>query len=197
MRGETTIRQATICRETKETQIALYLNLEGGERKIETGIGFFDHMLNSFAVHGGFGLILKCTGDLEVDGHHTVEDVGIALGQALARILGDHAGIARFGSSYVPMDEALGFCALDISGRPYLVYDAPMPQPMCGQYDTCLTVEFMRAFATHVGITLHLKSMYGDNAHHITEALYKALARALRQAVTETGGEVLSAKGVL
>ena len=197
MRGETTIRQATICRETKETQIALYLNLEGGERKIETGIGFFDHMLNSFAVHGGFGLILKCTGDLEVDGHHTVEDVGIALGQALARILGDRAGIARFGSSYVPMDEALGFCALDISGRPYLVYDAPMPQPMCGQYDTCLTVEFMRAFATHAGITLHLKSMYGDNAHHITEALYKALARALRQAVTETGGEVLSAKGVM
>ncbi|OUP57279.1 imidazoleglycerol-phosphate dehydratase [Butyricicoccus pullicaecorum] len=191
------MRQATICRETKETQIALYLNLEGGERKIETGIGFFDHMLGSFAVHGGFGLILKCTGDLEVDGHHTVEDVGIALGQALARILGDRAGIARFGSSYVPMDEALGFCALDISGRPYLVYDAPMPQPMCGQYDTCLTVEFMRAFATHAGITLHLKSMYGDNAHHITEALYKALARALRQAVTETGGEVLSAKGVL
>ena len=197
MRGETTIRQATICRETKETQIALYLNLDGGERKIETGIGFFDHMLGSFAVHGGFGLILKCTGDLEVDGHHTVEDVGIALGQALARILGDRAGIARFGSSYVPMDEALGFCALDISGRPYLVYDAPMPQPMCGQYDTCLTVEFMRAFATHAGITLHLKSMYGDNAHHITEALYKALARALRQAVTETGEEVLSAKGVL
>ena len=197
MRGDTTIRQATICRETKETQIALHLNLEGGERKIETGIGFFDHMLNSFAVHGGFGLILKCTGDLEVDGHHTVEDVGIALGQAVARILGDRAGIARFGSSYVPMDEALGFCALDISGRPYLVYDAPMPQPMCGQYDTCLTVEFMRAFATHAGITLHLKSMYGDNAHHITEALYKALARALRQAVTETGGEVLSAKGVL
>ena len=197
MRGETTIRQATICRETKEPQIALHLKREGGERKIETGIGFFDHMLNSFAVHGGFGLILKCTGDLEVDGHHTVEDVGIALGQALARILGDRAGIARFGSSYVPMDEALGFCALDISGRPYLVYDAPMPQPMCGQYDTCLTVEFMRAFATHAGITLHLKSMYGDNAHHITEALYKALARALRQAVTETGGEVLSAKGVL
>lgn len=197
MRGETTVRQATICRETKETQIALHLNLEGGERKIETGIGFFDHMLNSFAVHSGFGLILKCTGDLEVDGHHTVEDVGIVLGQALARILGDRAGIARFGSAYVPMDEALGFCALDISGRPYLVFDAPMPQPMCGQYDTCLTVEFMRAFATHAGITLHLKSMYGDNAHHITEALYKALARALKEAVRETGGEVLSAKGVL
>ena len=197
MRGETTVRQSTQCRETKETQIALYLNLDGGERKIETGIGFFDHMLNSFAVHGGFGLILKCTGDLEVDGHHTVEDVGIVLGKAVANILGDRAGIARFGSAYVPMDEALGFCALDISGRPYLVFDAPMPQAQCGQYDTCLTVEFMRAFAMNAGITLHLKSMYGDNAHHITEALYKALARALREAVRETGGEVLSAKGVL
>lgn len=197
MRGETTVRQSTQCRETKETQIALYLNLDGGERKIETGIGFFDHMLNSFAVHGGFGLILKCTGDLEVDGHHTVEDVGIVLGKAVANILGDRAGIARFGSAYVPMDEALGFCALDISGRPYLVFDAPMPQAQCGQYDTCLTVEFMRAFAMNAGITLHLKSMYGDNAHHITEALFKALARALKQAVQTTGGEVLSAKGVL
>ena len=160
----TEIRQCTKCRETKETQIALYLNLDGGERKIETGIGFFDHMLNSFAVHSGFGLAVSCKGDLEVDGHHTVEDVGIVLGQAFANILGDRSGIARFGTAYVPMDEALGFCTLDISGRPYLVFDAPMPQPMCGTYDTCLTVEFMRAFATHAGITLHLKSMYGDNA---------------------------------
>ena len=191
----TEIRQCTKCRETKETQIAL--NLDGGERKIETGIGFFDHMLNSFAVHSGFGLAVSCKGDLEVDGHHTVEDVGIVLGQAFANILGDRSGIARFGTAYVPMDEALGFCTLDISGRPYLVFDAPMPQPMCGNYDTCLTVEFMRAFATHAGITLHLKSMYGDNAHHITEALFKALARALKQAVQQTGGEVLSAKGVL
>ena len=197
MRGVTTVRQSTQCRETKETQIALYLNLDGGERKIETGIGFFDHMLNSFAVHGGFGLILKCTGDLFVDGHHTVEDVGIVLGKAVANILGDRSGIARFGTAYVPMDEALGFCTLDISGRPYLVYDAPMPQATCGTYDTCLTVEFMRAFAMNAGITLHLKSMYGDNAHHITEALFKALARALREAVRQTGGEVLSAKGVL
>lgn len=197
IRGRTTLRQSTQCRETKETQIALYLNLDGGERKIETGIGFFDHMLNSFAVHGGFGLILKCEGDLEVDGHHTVEDVGIVLGKAVANILGDRSGIARFGTAYVPMDEALGFCTLDISGRPYLVYDAPMPQAMCGQYDTCLTVEFMRAFAMNAGITLHMKSMYGDNAHHITESLFKALARALKQAVAETGGEVLSAKGVL
>ena len=192
------IRTATVERKTAETSVKLILNLDGnGHGVIDSGIGFFDHMLNSFAVHGGFGLILNCKGDLNVDGHHTVEDVGIVLGQAVARILGDRAGIARFGSAYVPMDEALGFCALDISGRPYLVFDAPMPQAMCGQYDTCLTVEFMRAFATHAGITLHLKSMYGDNAHHITEALYKALARALREAVRETGGEVLSAKGVL
>lgn len=194
----TEIRQCTKCRETKETQIALYLNLDGGERKIQTGIGFFDHMLNSFAVHGGFGLAIDCKGDLYVDGHHTVEDVGIVLGQAVANILGNRSGIARFGTAYVPMDEALGFCTLDISGRPFLVFDAPMPQATCGDYDTCLTVEFMRAFATHAGITLHLKGMYGENSHHITEALFKALARALKQAVTQTqDGQILSAKGVL
>lgn len=193
----TELRQCTKCRETKETQIALYLHLDGGETKIETGIGFFDHMLHSFAVHSGFGLMVSCKGDLHVDGHHTVEDVGIVLGQAFANILGDRAGIARFGTAYVPMDEALGFCTLDISGRPYLVFDAPMPQPVCGAYDTSLTAEFMRAFATHAGITLHLKSVYGDNSHHITEALFKALARALKEAVRETGGAVLSAKGML
>ena len=145
------MRTAEIKRKTKETDISLKLTLEGGERKIDTGIGFFDHMLNSFAVHSGFGLTLTCKGDLEVDGHHSVEDCGIALGQALAQCVGDKAGIARFGQAFVPMDEALGFCALDISGRPYLVFDAPMPQPMCGQYDTCLTVEFMRALAVHAG----------------------------------------------
>ena len=185
------MRTAEIKRKTKETDIELRLTLEGGERRIDTGIGFFDHMLNSFAVHSGFGLTL------EVDGHHSVEDCGIALGQALSLCLGDKAGIARFGQAFVPMDEALGFCALDISGRPYLVFDAPMPQPMCGRYDTCLTVEFMRALAVNAGLTLHLKSEYGENAHHITEALFKALARALKQAVTVTGGGVLSAKGVL
>ena len=170
------MRTAEIKRKTKETDISLKLTLEGGDRKIDTGIGFFDHMLNSFAVHSGFGLELICKGDLEVDGHHSVEDCGIALGQALAQCVGDKAGIA---------------------GRPYLVFDAPMPQPMCGQYDTCLTVEFMRALAVHAGLTLHLKCEYGENAHHITEALFKALARALKQAVTVTGGGVLSAKGVL
>lgn len=192
------MRRAEITRETRETKIALSLTLEGGAREIDTGIGFFDHMLNSFAVHGGFGLTVKCEGDLDVDGHHTVEDVGIVLGQAFAQALGDKSGIARFGSAYVPMDEALGFCALDCSGRPFLVYDAPMPQPMCGGYDTCLTVEFLRALAVNAGLTLHVKSLYGDNAHHITEALFKALARALREAVRQTGNnDVLSAKGVL
>ena len=191
------MRNAEIKRKTKETDITVALDLEGGARKIDTGIGFFDHMLNSFAVHSGFGLTLTCRGDLAVDGHHTVEDCGIALGQALRQCLGDKAGIARFGQAFVPMDEALGFCALDISGRPYLVYDAPMPQPMCGGYDTCPTVEFVRAFSVNAGLTLHLKCEYGDNAHHITEALFKALARALKQAVAQTGGGVLSAKGVL
>ena len=191
------MRKAEITRKTKETDIALTLDLDGSGRQIDTGIGFFDHMLCSFAVHSGFGLTLRCKGDLEVDGHHTVEDCGIALGQALSKCLGDKAGIARFGQAFVPMDEALGFCALDISGRPYLVFDAPMPQPICGSYDTCLTVEFMRALSMNAGLTLHLKAEYGDNAHHITEALFKALARALKQAVTQTGGGVLSAKGVL
>lgn len=191
------MRTAKISRETRETNIALSLSLDGGESIIDTGIGFFDHMLHSFAVHGGFGLQVRCKGDLQVDGHHTVEDVGIVLGQALAQALGDKAGIARFGQAFVPMDEALGFCALDCSGRPFIRFDAPMPQPLCGAYDTCLTTEFMRALAVHAGLTLHLKCDYGDNAHHITEALFKALARALRQAVQVTGGEILSAKGVL
>ncbi|MGE4548946.1 MAG: imidazoleglycerol-phosphate dehydratase HisB [Intestinibacillus sp.] len=192
------MRKSEVKRKTRETDISLLLDLDGGELiSIDTGIGFFDHMLHSFAVHGGFGLCIRCEGDLQVDGHHTVEDVGIALGRAVAKALGDRSGIARFGQAFVPMDEALAFCALDVSGRAFLVFDASMPQAVCGTYDTCLTVEFMRAFAVNAGITLHLKSEYGDNAHHITEALFKALARALRQAVTQTGGGVLSAKGVL
>ena len=191
------MRKAEIKRKTKETDIALTLDLEGSERSIDTGIGFFDHMMTAFAVHGGFGLQLRAVGDWHVDCHHTVEDTGIVLGRAFKKALGDRAGIERYGHALIPMDEALGFCALDISGRPYLVFDAPMPQPMCGQYDTCLTVEFMRALSVNAGLTLHLKAKYGDNAHHITEALFKALARALKQAVAQTGGGVLSAKGVL
>ena len=191
------MRYAEINRKTKETDISLKLTLTPGESKIDTGIGFFDHMLTAFAFYGGMQLTLTCKGDLQVDGHHTVEDCGIVLGKAFAEALGDKKGIRRFASAYVPMDEALCFCALDVSGRPYLVYDAPMPQPMIGDYDSCLTREFMRAFCMNAGITLHLKAHYGDNAHHITEGLYKALGLALRDAVRVEGEGVTSTKGVL
>ena len=195
--GERPLRAYTIQRKTRETDIQLSLSLEGGEVKVSTGIGFFDHMLTAFAFYGGLGLKLEVKGDLEVDGHHTVEDVGIVLGQAMSRALGDRKGIRRFASAYIPMDEALCLTALDFSNRPFLVFDADMPQPMIGAYDACLTEEFMRAFAVNSGLTLHMKCLYGKNAHHITEAIFKALARALREAVRETGGEGLRAKGVL
>lgn len=192
------MRNAEIVRKTKETDIKLNLCLDGGKTEINTGIGFFDHMLNSFATHGGFGLELSVNGDLQVDGHHTVEDTGIVLGKAFAKALGDKSSIDRFGSFFVPMDEALAFAAVDISGRPYLVFDADFPQAVCGDYDCSLTVEFMRAFAYNAGITLHIKSMYGDNSHHITEALFKSLAHALRLAVKKNSSEKpLSTKGVL
>lgn len=192
------MRCATVERKTKETDICLSLNLDGGEVKINTGIGFFDHMLNSFATHGGFGLVLTVKGDLEVDEHHTVEDTGIALGQAFSQALGDKSSIDRFGSFYVPMDEALAFSSVDISGRPFLVFDADFPQARCGEYDCAMTVEFMRALAFNAGFTLHMKSLYGDNSHHITEALYKAAAHAIRLAVRQnTSGKPLSTKGVL
>ena len=191
------MRYAEINRKTKETDISLRLTLTPGESKIDTGIGFFDHMLTAFAFYGGMQLTLTCKGDLQVDGHHTVEDCGIVLGKAFAEALGDKKGIRRFASAYVPMDEALCFCALDVSGSPYLVYDAPMPQPMIGDYDSCLTREFMRAFCMNACITLHLKAHYGDNAHHITEGLYKALGLAIRDAVRVEGEGITSTKGVL
>ncbi|MEE1218617.1 MAG: imidazoleglycerol-phosphate dehydratase HisB [Ruminococcus sp.] len=192
------MRTAMVERKTKETDIKLTLNLDGGEVSINTGIGFFDHMLNSFATHGGFGLVVDVKGDLYVDEHHTVEDTGIVLGKAFAEALGDKASIDRFGSFYVPMDEALAFASIDISGRPFLVFDAEFPQERCGGYDCSMTVEFMRAFAFNAGITLHLKSEYGSNSHHITEALYKAVAHALRLAVKQnTSNKPLSTKGVL
>lgn len=192
------MRTAEINRKTKETDISVKLNLEGGEVNIETGIGFFDHMLTALAVHGGFGLDIIAKGDLNVDGHHTVEDVGITLGAAFARALGDKAGIMRYGSAYIPMDEALGFCALDISARPYLVFGARFTNERVGEFDTCLTEEFMRAFAFNAGITLHLRCEYGGNDHHIIEALFKALAHALKQAVRlNSDGGALSTKGVL
>lgn len=190
-------RIAKIERTTKETQIVAELNLDGGEITIDTGIGFFDHMLYAFAFYAGIGLNLQAKGDLHVDGHHTVEDVGIVIGQALKGAFGERKGIRRFASAYVPMDEALLFAALDISARPYLVFDAPMPQERCGDYETCLTVEFMRALATHAGFTLHMKALYGSNAHHITEGLFKALGLALKDAKRIESDVVTSTKGML
>lgn len=191
------MRTSTIKRNTKETQISLKLNLDGGEVKVDTGIGFFDHMLTALTFYAGFGLELKASGDLNVDGHHTVEDVGICLGLAFKEALGEKKGIVRFGTAYVPMDEALCRTVLDISNRPYLVFDAEMPQSMIGGYDACLTEEFMRAFAMNSGITLHMNALYGKNAHHITEALFKSLGLALKQAAKVDGDAVVSTKGVL
>lgn len=191
------MRSTELKRETKETQIQLKLNVDGsGAFTGSSGIGFFDHMLTAFAVHGGFDISLKMQGDLEVDGHHSVEDVGIVLGQAFAQVL-DKAKIQRFGSFYVPMDEALAFCALDISGRPYLVFDASFSNQSVGAYDCCLTEEFFRAFAMNSGITLHIRLEYGSNDHHKIEAIFKAVAHALQQAVALRQGNILSSKGVL
>lgn len=190
-------RTAAIRRTTKETDIDLKLSLDGGEIQVSTGIGFFDHMLTALAFYAGFGLELTVRGDLQVDGHHTVEDTGIALGQAIRQALGEKKGIRRFGSCFVPMDEALCLTALDFSGRPFLVFGAEMPQPMIGSYDSCLTEEFMRALAMNGGITLHQKALYGKNAHHITEALFKSLGMAMKEAVTIEGDRVVSTKGVL
>ena len=202
------MRQASIQRTTKETDVSVALCLEGGEISVSTGIGFFDHMLTALAFYAGFGLELSALGDLHVDGHHTAEDVGIVLGQALREALGDKKGIRRYGMAFVPMDEALCRTVLDLSSRPYLVFDAPMPQSMIGGYDSCLTEEFMRALSVNGGITLHQKCEYGglplhqkceygDNAHHITEALFKSLGLALKEAVGIAGGDITSTKGAL
>ncbi len=192
------MRDSRIKRKTKETDIDLFLCLDGGEVEIDTGIGFFDHMLTAFAVHGGFGLKVRVEGDTFVDDHHTVEDTGIVLGQAFMEALGDKSSIERYASFYIPMDEALAFCSVDISGRPFLVFDANFPQEKCGDYTAAMTVEFMRALAFNAGITMHIKSEYGSNSHHITEAIYKAAAHALKAAVKQNdSGKPLSTKGVL
>lgn len=195
--GAEQARAYTIQRTTRETDITLTLCLDGGEVSVSTGIGFFDHMLTALAFYAGFGLELSVLGDLHVDGHHTVEDVGIVMGQAFSAALGSRKGIRRFGTAYVPMDEALCRTVLDLSNRPYLVFDATMPQPMIGGFDSCLTVEFMRALAVNGGITLHQKCEYGNNAHHITEALFKSLGLALKEAVRVEGEAVTSTKGAL
>ena len=191
------MKEVCLTRTTNETDISLRLSAAGGASSISTGIGFFDHMLSAFALHGGFTLVLQAKGDLQVDGHHTVEDVGIVLGDAFAEALGNKAGLARYGMACVPMDEALCFCSLDLSNRPFLVFRAVFPQTQIGGYDACLTEEFLRAFAFHAGITLHMQCPYGQNSHHITEAIFKALGRALRQATQLCQEGPLSTKGVL
>ena len=193
------MRTADISRKTKETDISVFVKLDGeGKVTADTGIGFFDHMLISFGIHSGIDMQINVTGDLNVDGHHTIEDTGIVLGQAIAKALGDKSGIARYGSAYIPMDEALGFCSLDISGRPFLVFNAEFNDEKIGEMDSCLVEEFFRAFAFNSGITLHISEIYGKNDHHICESLFKAAAHAFKAAICENkSGEVLSAKGVL
>ena len=195
------MRTGKVIRETRETAIDLTVNLDGqGVSDIDTGIGFFDHMLNLLASHGRLDLVVGCSGDIEVDGHHSVEDIGIAFGEALKQALGDKRGIKRYGTFFLPMDESLVMVSLDISGRAYLVYDAGGPMaPMIGDYDTELTEEFLRALAFNAGITLHVKVLYGTNSHHKVEAIFKALGHALRQAVERDPrvDGVPSTKGVL
>lgn len=192
------MRTAEIERNTKETQISAILNLDGGDVEISTGIGFFDHMLTAFAYHGGFGLKLKATGDLEVDTHHTAEDTGIVLGKAFNEALGDMKGIERYGTFSVPMDESLATACVDISNRPFLVFNADFKQEKCGDYESCVTEEFWRAFSDNAKITLHINVPYGENAHHQIEAIFKAVAHALKIALKQnSSGEVLSTKGVL
>ncbi len=191
------MREASIHRQTAETDITLTLNLGGGGHNICTGIGFFDHMLTALAVHGGLGLRVEARGDLEVDCHHTVEDVGIVLGQALGRALADKTGLRRYGHAFIPMDEALAFCAVDLSGRPFLVFSGEFPQAQVGNFDACVTQEFFRAVAFHAGITLHLRCEYGANSHHMIEGMFKAFAHALKDAAETAGTGVLSSKGML
>ena len=194
------MRTATITRTTKETDIALQLNLDGsGKTSLNTGVGFFDHMLDALSRFALLDLTLTCQGDIQVDAHHTVEDVGICLGRAIREALGDRAGIRRVGSAYLPMDEALAFAAIDISGRPSLAFDAEGTAPMVGAFDTQLAEEFFRAVAVNAGLTVHVKVLAGRNDHHKLEALFKAFGLALRDAAAVdprvTG--VLSTKGAL
>jgi imidazoleglycerol-phosphate dehydratase len=177
------VRQARVERRTKETEVVLHLGLDGtGASEVRTAIPFFDHMLEAWARHGLMDLAVDARGDIEVDPHHTVEDVGICLGKALREGLGDKRGIVRYGASYLPMDEALVHAAVDISGRPYLVFNVPLSRTRIGSFDLDLIKDFFRAFAVHAEITLHVNMHYGDNLHHIAEATFKAVGRALAEA---------------
>ena len=192
-------RTAKIERKTGETQVSVELSLEGGDVRPATGLGFFDHMLELLGRHGRLGLIVEASGDLETGGHHTVEDVGIAIGQALDEALGDRAGIRRYGNTAVPMDEALALCAIDISGRPLCLFGADLPPVSIAGFEAELTEEFFRAVASNAKLTLHLGIRHGSNTHHMIEACFKAFARALRDAVAIDPDEegVPSTKGTL
>ena len=195
------MRTATVQRTTKETDIAITVNLDGsGDYDVSTGIGFLDHMVEQLSRHSLIDISMTVKGDLHIDQHHTVEDSALALGEAVAKALGDKRGIARYGEAHAPMDETLTRCVLDISGRPYCVYNSAFSQPRLGEMDTELFPHWFASFAQTAGITLHLETLYGENNHHIAESSYKALARALRQAVEidpRKGDAIPSTKGVL
>lgn len=195
------MRTATVERKTRETEIFVALEIDGvGDYDVETGIGFFDHMLEAFAKHARIDLKVRAEGDLHIDMHHTVEDVGIVMGQAFAKALGDCAGISRFAQAYIAMDETLSRAVIDISKRPYLIWRVAFPQPKVGEMDTELFKEWFHAFATNAGMCLHVENLYGDNCHHIIESCFKATARAVREAAAlddRVGGETPSTKGVL
>jgi imidazoleglycerol-phosphate dehydratase len=195
------MRKAEITRTTNETEMSVSVTLDGtGQHRMASGVGFFDHMLDQLARHALVDMSLSAKGDLHIDDHHTVEDCGIALGQALARALGDKRGIRRYGECSLPMDDAQVRCALDLSGRPFLVWNVPFPTPKIGTFDTELVREFFQALATHAGITLHVDLIHGINSHHIAEAVFKAVARALRVAVEadpRMAGSIPSTKGTL
>jgi imidazoleglycerol-phosphate dehydratase len=195
------MRKGSVARTTKETDISVSVDLDGtGKADVATGVGFFDHMLDQIARHGMIDITVKAKGDLHIDDHHTVEDVGIALGQAVRQALGDMKGITRYADVHLAMDEALTRVALDVSGRPFLVFRTTFPRHKIGTFDTELVREFFQAFAMNSGITLHVETLYGENAHHIAESCFKGLARALRTAFTidpRRAHEVPSTKGVL
>lgn len=193
------VRKGEVSRRTRETDIYVCAELDGrGNAEISTGIGFFDHMLTALSVHSGISMTIRVKGDIHVDCHHTIEDTGIALGQALYKALGDKSGIVRYGTAYIPMDEALAMASLDLSNRPFLVFNCPFTNQSCGGYDLCMTEEFFRAFAFNSGMTLHISLMYGSNDHHKAEAVYKAVAHALKTAAAlNSDGSTLSTKGVL
>ena len=195
------MRTATIARKTAETDIRLTLNLDGsGRSEVHSGVGFLDHMLTLFARHGRFDLTVACEGDTRIDDHHSVEDIGICLGEAAAQALGDKRGITRYGSMLLPMDEALILCAVDISGRPMLCTELQIPTEKVGTFDTELVQEFLQAFASRAGLTLHVRQLAGSNSHHIIEGVFKALGRALSAAVAvdeRAKDEIPSTKGML